>query len=221
MFKKLMPVILALTALPVGATTTFYYTGASVNTEAAFDTATGVLIDYTFTGETLTSPDFYSLLDAGPTGVDFFAFSNNNLTPVALTIVSSTLRNTTANSGSNGSTLRVDLPTDVRAIGLHLTALTTGNFCFEAPGTTACGHTSEGQIQITGGSTYFFGIISDAAIDSFQIRTRTTNSFLAVQNFAVGLEGGGGGEVPEPSTMALLGSSLIALPFLARRKRRQ
>lgn len=215
MFKKLMPVLLALTALPAGATTQFYYTGAAVNTEAAFDTATGLLTDYTFTGETLTAPDNYSLLDAGPTGVDFSAFWDNNVTPYALSIVGSTLRATASNGSATGSTVRVDLPTDVRAIGLHVTGRGGGQaFCVEAPGTTAC----DIQLVFGSGDNFFIGAIGDAAISSFQIRQKTdVNSFFVVQNFEVGM---GAAETPEPSTMALVGSGLILFPLLARRKRR-
>jgi hypothetical protein len=216
MFQKLMPMLLALTALPVGATTQFYYTGGDAShNEAAFDTATGLLTDYAFTGETLTAPNSFSLLDAGPTGVDFYGFWDNNITPYALSIVGSTLRATASNGGATGSTIRVDLPTDVRAIGLHVTG--TGGaqlFCFEAPGTTTCDTT----LVFGVGDNFFFGIISDSAISPLQIRQKTdVNSLLVVQNFEVGM---GASEAPEPSTMVLVGSGLILFPLLARRKRR-
>ena len=216
MFKKLMPVLLVLTALPVGATTQFYNTGDATNTEAAFNTAAGLLTSYAFTGDTLTAPNSYSLIDAPPTGVDFYAFWDNNVTPFALSIVGSTLRTTASNGGANGSTIRVDLPTDVRAIGLHLTGTAgTQQFCVEAPGTTSC----DTSLVFGSSDNYFYGVISTAAISSFQIREKTdVNSFLVVQNFEVGLAATA---TPEPSTMVLVGGGLMLFPLLARRRRRQ
>lgn len=214
MFKRLLLVLFALTALPGWATTTFYYTGAATNTEAAFDTATGLLSTHTFTGETL-SADTFSLANAASTGVSFYGFANvGNTTPVALSIVGSTLRETVHYAGD--ASLVVTLPSDKTSIGLHLTA--TGgatSFCFEAAATTTCGYTPSSEV-LSSGSTFFFGIISDSPITSFQIQNEAGSSNLVVQNFEVG----SGASTPEPSTLALVGSGLVLFPLMARRKRR-
>jgi hypothetical protein len=215
MFKRLLPVLFALTALPGWATTTFYYTGAATSTESAFDTATGLLTTHTFTGETL-SADTFSLANAASTGVSFYGFANvGNTTPVALSLVGSTLRETVHYTGD--ASLVVTLDSAIRSIGLHLTA--TGgatSFCFEAAATTTCGYTPSAEV-LTSGATFFFGIISDSPIASFQIRNQSGSSNLSVQNFEVG----SGASTPEPSTLALVGSGLVVLPFIARRKRRK
>ena len=217
MFTRVLLVLTALTALPAMATTQYYYTGAGTNTESAFDTASGLLTDYTFTGEVLTAPDNYSLLDAGPTGVDFYGFWANNVTPYALNVVGSTLQGTSSNGGATGTTMRIDVPNDIIAIGLHMTG-TAGatQFCFEAPGATSC----DISLVFGSGDNYFFGIISDTPIGSFQIRNKTSSSRLVIQNFEVASAPPESG-VPEPSTMALVGSGLILFPVIARRKRRQ
>lgn len=212
MRKSFLPAaIFLLATYTASAAPQYFYTGGGPsNDEAAFGSLTGLLAgDYVnFATESLPA---FSVIDAGPTGVDFYGYYNSN--PAQLQMNSGTRLelSVAATGGLNASNIRVFIPNDVQAIGLHLTA--TGGataFCFEPVGTVTCTN----SLTLSSGTTSFFGIVSDAPIGSFQIRNQTASSRLVISNFAVQEAA----ETPEPSTMALMGVALIAVPLIARRR---
>ncbi|MEI9813167.1 MAG: PEP-CTERM sorting domain-containing protein [Acidobacteriota bacterium] len=208
---KWLPAILVLGALPVGATTTYYSTG-SVNDEAAFNTAVGSL---TYQNSFLLSGSPIIATESN-TGTIFAGFTNNNSVARDLGILSGMVTQTGGNGGTDSS-IYVDVPTGATIIGLHLITTTNGPYCVEAPGSVACTL----SVSLTN-TTSFIGIISTSAISDFQIRREvgTAGQILRIANVGVS-SGGLPGEAPEPSTMILMGGALLALPVLARRRRKQ
>lgn len=206
MFKRLLPVVLALSALPAHATIN-YYVGSS--SEASFNTA--------LIGNGLTASGIINF--AGATG----GSSVNNVggTGVNFVGVTTTVSVTGANQlkeDNPGSGARVDVtPTNpIYAIGLHfLSGSASGNFwCVEAPGSGTC----DNILTVTSSSPAFLGVISSSPLTAFSIRQLGSGTALMFNDFTVGTLAVS--ETPEPSTMAMLGGALVLFPLMARRKRR-
>jgi hypothetical protein len=204
MFKNLLPVLLAMAALPAGATTTFYV-GAAGETQFNLDLITrgltvGSLIDFTGESSGLT------LNDIGPSLVDFTGSSSIFVDGSMITL------------NGTSAVLQVSLPSDVYAIGMYISSATGNKTWSYGP--------SGGTIALTA-STTFFGAMSTTPLAALPTLTLSgpvgASTGINVFNFELGTVSGGGGgggsETPEPSTLVLLGSALIVLPVLARRKR--
>jgi hypothetical protein len=213
MFKRLLPVALALSALPAWGITTYYQTGGDVtHDETAFSAVAGALGYLNFAA--------YAALPADPvltetgTGVIFRGFLNNNSSPANLDVNGTRLEQVFA--AATHSTIQVDLPSSLYVIGLHLrtTIGTSGSYCAEAPGTADC----LVSLSLSDSATTFFGIISDSPLSDFQFRRApgsTGGPELAILDFKTT---GAVSETPEPSTLGLMGAALISLPLLARRR---
>jgi hypothetical protein len=211
MFKSLLPVLLAIAALPAGATTTFYV-GSAGETQFDADLITrgltlGALID--FTGES----SGFTITDVGPTLVDFTGSSSITVNGADITL-----------SGGSNTVLQISLPSDVYAIGMFISGITPGD-------RTWTYGPSGGTMALNVNNTIFFGAMSTTPLAALPTLTLTGPTGagtygINVFNFELGTVvsggggSGGGSEAPEPSTFALVGSGLMALPWLARRKRR-
>jgi hypothetical protein len=217
MFKMWLPVMAVLGALPVGATTTFY---VGTGGESSFLAATGSL---SFTNSFSIDGTGFIGTEAG-TGLDFNAFTNNNTSAELLTINGGKL----AKTASTG-TILVDVNVTAYAIGLYVKTTQGSSFyCIEAPGASACFSGGPDSASVDTTANVFFGVISDTPITDFQLRRDGGNGRLSIVSAALvssplggGGTGGdpGGSETPEPSSMALMGGALCAIPLLARRRR--
>lgn len=222
MFKKLLPMLVALTALPVGATTVYtsFSSMASANAGLTFSA-----VDFT-TGS--------GLLTGLYTSADGVAFQSD----------ASYLSTTgSASGGWSGLTLRsnggasitITLPTGATAFGGRFggTSGTWGDIMI-----AAVGNTTE-SLTISYGSPQYAGFVSTIPFSSITLSVTAGNTLPALNNFVFGMpmssggpggggpgDGGPGGDpgpatTPEPSSMALMGAALIAIPLWARRRHRK
>lgn len=201
MFKKLLPAILLL-ASPAWATISYYVGPAG---ETAFETdrlanalTSGSIVD--FTGQ----PFVPAIFDVGSTGVNFSIASGNIGTGDGTAVFN--------------DTATVTLPADVYAIGFYLSRVALPS-TFNYAG---------GSIPLPAGSEIFFGVMSDLPLTSISPLVLTSNLGFRINSFFIAKQSSDEEEeipsdpsaVPEPSTTALLGGSLVGLAFMARRKKR-
>jgi hypothetical protein len=209
------PAILILAALPATAATQYH------SSQASFDAASPGLTYNTFAPPLSGSSPALFVDDASGTGIDFRA-ANTGIGSTQDVAISGTQLRTTV--GGSGTRMIIDIPNTVLAIGFNITI--TGSvlkaYCVEAADTTAC----DQGLGITPGVNTLVGftrLSSDPAFGSIQIRqTGSAAPLLAFIDFAAGVDSGGGpggGEAPEPSTLAMFGCGLAALGFIGRRKR--
>ncbi len=205
MLKRLLPLLLVIGALPAGATTT--YTSLATMTAAN-------------PGLNFTNVDFSGLASYTPaasfsaSGVDFAALSGtlNGTATMSGWGAGMILRTT-----SNGGTINITLPGTATAFGGYFGFTGSGTFTVTLSGT---GDTSFNQTaSVTQTTPQYWGVVSTVAFTSISVSMSGSTKFAAVNNFAFGTPSGGGAEAPEPSTLALLGSALIAFPLMARRMR--
>lgn len=209
MFKRLLPVMLALTALPVGATTTFTSYTSMTNAPAN-------------SGLTFTNVDFSGLATFTPantfsaTGVTFTAVSGtlNGAANMAGWASGMILRTT-----NGGGTINIALPTGATAFG--------GYFGFTGSGTwsvtlSGVGDTSFSEsASITQTTPFYWGVVSTVEFTSISVSMTGTTKFAAVNGLTFGTPTSGGtSETPEPSTMALVGGGLLLFPLIGRRRAR-
>jgi hypothetical protein len=209
MFKNLLPVLLAMAALPAGATTT--YTSQSSMTNDPLNS-----------GLTFTNVDFSGLTTSfiGTT----FATSGVTFTPVSSTLSGATLGWSTGTvlRSNGGGGMTIDLPSTATAFGGYFGYATGGTFSI----LLSSGGADSFSFQLNptaSNSPVYLGIVSDVAFSSISFTPDPVNKFVALNGLTYGtasVGGGGGAETPEPSTLAMVGVGLIAFPWIARRKRR-
>jgi hypothetical protein len=213
MFKKWLPVMVVLgAALPAGATTT-YNTVSSMQTANPGLTFTPVDLSVL---QTLSASPSYSLNGVG------FAASSNNLTyqvspPTGWSGI--TMRGT-----DNGSSITITLPTGATAFGGIFGGVGGSFGTVTLSGIGDAGSFSQ---DIAFNTPQYWGFVSNTAITSITLSVTAGTAKPGLNNFVFGLptSTGGGGDTggtttPEPSSLALMGGALIAIPILARRRRK-
>ena len=206
MLKRLLLVLLALTALPVGATTSF--------TSYASMTAAN-------SGLTFTNVDFSGLASFVPnstfsaSGVTFQAASGTLQNNVNLSgWASGMILKTTNNAG----TINITLPTGATAFGGYFgfTGSGTWDVTLSGVGDSSFSLTS----SVTSLTPQYWGVVSTVAFTSISFAASGTK-LSAINGFSFGMpSAGASAETPEPSTFALVGSGLVLFPLIARRRAR-
>jgi hypothetical protein len=203
MFKNLLPVLLAMAALPAGATTVFtsYASMTAANPTLSFNT-----IDLT---------PLLSLADNATYTLDGVTFTagSGTLADASSPWGSGIVLRTNSSPG----TITIQLAPSVTAFGAMFgmigSSFTTVNLS---------GSGIDENAFLNTANPVFWGAVSSTSFTT--ITFDASNKAVALNNFVYSTSpldgGGGGGEVPEPSTLALIGSGLIALPLLSRRKHR-
>ena len=214
---RLALAVVALSALPAQATTTYYASGTALD-ESTFNA------DLTGLGLSVSLSDFATYNGFGPsttlsdvfsTGIDFLGLDTSNGAR-ELTVASGvlSLENTT------GMFLKMTTaaPGDIVAVGFHFTwtaAAGGGYFCLDLQEAYA---PCVPRIVILGGSptTQFFGIISDdGPLSSSLIFGASSNGQgPKILNFGVAAVE----QTPEPRTLLLLGTGLLMVGLRWRRQ---
>jgi hypothetical protein len=184
------------------------------NNRATWNTdRTGVNADLTFTNMTFEtfSGSFNTaagLLDA-VTNVQFAGFQSNGIS-YDLEILSPGFSGSRVLNqlGSNG-TITVTLPANVRAFGVDLSSVGPFGLTVAFNASSAFSH-----LATTGtGASGFFGVRTDAPITSLVFSTGVF-SRGSLDNFEIGAQA----ETPEVATLLAIGTGLIAMRWMRRRR---
>jgi hypothetical protein len=201
--------------VPARASLTFQTTSTTFTTDADND------------GLTVSSAnDFGSVSGATytdmTTGVEFLAFSGNGSTAETFLTTSGELE--TANGSADS--IEVMFPTGVYGFAINFTTPSNSglNLCVD-PNTTFSNCDSGGTFVTQNGSA-FIGTINDNPTPAQQVTTLWlhneggSNAGIDITSYEIATEESmGGGEAPECTTLTSLGTGLIGLAALRRRKR--
>ncbi len=200
MLKNLLPLLLALSALPVGATTVYtsYSSMTVANPTLSFNT-----IDLT---PLLTLADATSYTFDGVT----FTAGSGNLSDAANPWGTGLVLKTASAPG----TITIQLGPSVVAFGAM--------FGYIGTGSSTLGLSGSGIDEfpfVSASTPTFLGAFSSTGFTT--ITFDSASKMVALNNFVYSTTplGGGGSETPEPSTFALVGLGLIAFPWIVRRRR--
>jgi hypothetical protein len=190
---------------------TSYFTGTGANTaynNAVVAASLSPNGPYTFSGANIINSNTEY---ADPTGVDFFAFQNNNSASPgsALTFgISGTTLTTLSGTGS----IEITLPANIFAVGFTLTSNGLSQLCGNVDSTdSGC---SNPALIANSSDTEFIGIVSTTAISTIWIG-RNVGGPPYIVNFSDAT----GSTTPEGRSLLLLGSGLVLIGLLKRRQR--
>ena len=220
--------------VPARASLSFYCGSGCASASSQFTT------DSTTAGLSITSVASFSTTNLGgtpinteyldPSLVDFFSYTASGSNVGALTAFRDpTASNTTL---APKTFLEITLPANVFSFALNITQILNSTplvFCLEdeSPFSSSdCNALSAQDQQVTVTSntdTEFIGVISTTALTTLWIGGLNGGN-VDVQNFEFGTQsgsqGGGGGDAPDVGTMLTLGSGLVLLAALHRRRTR-
>ena len=212
MFKTAI-VAMVLAALPLSAGTS-YYIGSSTEAQFNADLLSGGLTAGAIVSNfaSVTGLGTQTITNIGTTGLTFTNY--NGVNPGTMSL--SGTNKLRQDFQSTGSRLDITPGSPVYAIALHL-QLTSGInnsfWCLESPGSGTCDY----MFGINGTSASFVGIIGTSPLTAVSLRAFNAGTALNVNDVQVSTLSVTA--TPEPSTMALLGSALVAFPVLARRRK--
>jgi hypothetical protein len=209
MLEKIRAAALLLAALPTWGATTYYTNPAlfSSGLTAAGFTPAG---PFNFAGATSGT----TIFNVGGSGVNFSGILGNS--PATLN-VSGTTAQIVVTTGNSNDRVVITPPANVYALGIEMTNLIVpSTWCFGLAGGDCAVSQAVGVNQ-----SVFFGVINqpaDGPLPALQLYASGTTQ-LSIQSFRTGTLSVA--EAPEPSSLALVGGALIALPLLARHWRRR
>jgi hypothetical protein len=207
--------VLALLAMPAYPTTITTYSSQS-SWQAATTGDQSINFEGSApSGSYTTFPSFTS------SGVQFFGLSGTTFGAMDTSAFS------WANFGSNdalfssGGTqgFHIVLPSAVTAFGLNLfTSPPAVSYTASVAGSQYTAPTSNQPTEA------FFGVTSDTAFTTIDLTAQPGASYAFIDNFQWGTSqvsgggGGGGGDAPEASTLLMIGTGLLSLALIRRRK---
>ena len=219
--KRLALFALALVglAVPASATITFTYcssgcssTGGSFSSWQSATGSSGLV----FSGAPITfsAGGLSSGVYTDGTGTGFTGYSNatntDNLT------LSGTALAQTINGPNSG--IQINLPTNTYAFAMIITTVSGFGSPFVELNDRILNNSNYSMVVPSGGTPEFFGFLSDTAISSLFIGNMGAGGNVQINSFELG-SAGGGSSAPETSSVVLLGSGLMVLGFLRRRRR--
>jgi hypothetical protein len=155
------------------------------------------------------TPAFYT---DSTTGTVMNGFSNT--TADALSETGTTLAQSVSGTGAS---IQIVLPADTYALGMVVGANLFSSPWVElvsSPSGLNTGAAAQYQMFITGGTSQFFGIVSDVPITSIFVWNSGGGGILNLQSFEIGQDEGS--PTPEAATFFSMGSGLLGLYFWRR-----
>jgi hypothetical protein len=215
-------ILVAVLVLAVFACPAFASSFTSYTDQTAFNIATaglyfpnsGTPVPITFTGALINSGAEY---DDSTTLASFFAFRSDATTVDQFTKVGTSLQTT----AGLGDTVKITLPANTYAFAVNFTVPSSfGTFCMEPTDTfnttTNCTYTAT---AFSPNST-FFGIVSTTPFQTFWVGPSSgVAPTLILNSFEVGTQAAVA-DTPEVATLLAIGSGLILLYLLHRRRPR-
>ena len=221
--RRFLTSVLALAGIgaPGWATTTYYCDDCGVsNNQTAFNNATSTLFFGSGFANLMAANGAYAsgITDGnGILGLNFFGY-NTSGTQAGVTVFNNAVEQTA--TGQNTS-LQVQLPTNlVYAFAMHVSVVSsTGSPCVEAVSGVGSFNNANcnSQPSITSNAdTEFVGVVSDSPLPSVFLGfpMPASGPQLKILDFELGEQA----QTPETATMVLIGTGLVFMRFLRRRK---
>jgi hypothetical protein len=155
--------------------------------------------------------------------LDFIFTANQNLGLTLASTPGGWPAGTTLRSNVNSVIITVTLPAEVIGFGANF-----GYGTATATDVTVAGN-NDGAFSVTrttgsvGPNPQYLGLVGTGSFTTLTITSSAFNARFGLNNFVYALapDEGGGGDVPEPGTMALIGTGLMMIPLLQRLRRRR
>src|SRR5262249_35637918 len=139
---------------------------------------------------------------------------SNATTSNALTTSGTTLAQTVNGTGSG---IQITVPANTYAVAFILTTVSGFGSPLIELGDRIVANANY-QMSIPGGSALFFGILSDTPLTSLFVGNNSNlDGKVQINSFELGQ--GGGAQTPELSSLALIGTGLVSLGLLRRKRR--
>lgn len=219
--NRLTILLLALTALtvPASATIQFSYCSSGCSSTGgsygAWDTATGSA-GLVFSGSPITfsAGGLSSGIYTDGTGTLFTGYSNATNTD-SLTLSGAALAQT-ANGTNSG--IEIALPANTYAFAMILTTVSGFGSPYVELNDRILSNSNYSMVVPSGGTQEFFGFLSDTAITSLYVgNLDNLSGKVQIDSFELGESA----PTPEVSSLVSLGTGLVLVGFLLRRRRIQ
>lgn len=207
--------LLAAVAAPASATITYTSCSSgcssSSGTYAIFQTAPGSAgLAFSMSPATFAAGGLSGGVYTDPSGTVFTGYSGASIDTLMSVSGGSLLE---GNNGT-GTGIEIKLPANTYAFAMDITTVSGFGSPVVEPGDHNVNNSNYGILIPTGGSVQFFSIVSSTPISELFVGPTSSSGRLQINDFELGESS----PTPEVSTIVLIGSGLVVLGLLRRRR---
>ena len=214
--KVIFVVALATLARPASATITYTSCssgcGSSSGTYAVWQSASGSAgLTFSMSPATFAGGNLVSGIYSDPTGTVLTGYNGASIDTFTSVSGTSLLQSV----GGGGSGIEINLPANTYAFAMSITTLSGFGSPVVEIGDHILNNANYGIIIPSGGSVQFFAIISTTPLTQLFVGQPTSGGRLQINDFELGEATT---STPEPASAALIGSGLVLVGVLRRRR---